>query len=1146
MMKVISKPGLLIALVWFFLSLITIETIKIPKLITLNFELDSPKVFDTIKVYYNSGGGFNENESAKESYNQKEGISNVVIPLPKKRITNIRIHPLTQKGELRFNKITITNTAGEQLVLSSQEILDSIQDPFDIDEVSVREEAFYVRSLSTNPFFYFKSKVISFVNETGKKNVSLWLYFFAGIVSIVIYKLFQNKKIRISTFKKEEKEKWVYLLSILITITIGGAIVNNSNLDLTNFVDRTIGSSALFKIDTNLRTSIYVGLIIFSIILFFVSKFSLERVNRLLTLSKHEEKQKDYEKLFLFFFSLAGLTEILLYTYTNNVRFLFILSLFWFLIFYIFSLWILRRIFYDFDKKLFSFFGYSSTILGFFLPLIIVFSYWILMGKNFTFGRTFYLIWIVISVVFYFLSLAFLSIVNKIKTSTFRNSLVIAFIPLILIPISVPFSNELQFTLSETFVDPQVLSSRILFFLFLISIFLFIFSLFRKKTQSINSKWIINNIFFPVLIATSVLFLHYKHFLTITTITESDFLHNGEDLIPTQQLFNFGSIPFIDLYPTHGLSSMISQVIYSLINGYRLFEPWLYNWFIPVIESVLLFFFLGKVINPFYSFLVVLTYPAVWIVNKWDWEPYITLLFPVLAISLISKRLTWGKTLLFWIICYFMLFWKLSFGVAILGAVVFLLTVIFLNKYFFSSNQDLKSSLGKIIFSFLGVGLGIFLIMTILAITRNRSVIDIVLQNIQFLKYQAPLTAYKIIVAEYSPLVALQYIILPAISAFYISYFLFHMFKRKKYRFQNYQIMLVTLAIISLILSVRSVQRHSLAEIYNPYFFVLLGFCLPFYINNFNQKTNIMIFNILFVSYLFIFPSTSINIKAEKLFEYKAWKKGEERVSLPSGRYQDAVRLINQEIKDDQTFFDIINSPLFYVLANKRFVPYFVLSLYYSSEQVQQNTLERLAQDYNQKKLPIILLRLSKTLDAVPNEVRHYRITEFIYKNYRPYLAMEDLQFWADISLKKDIPKKIDTHQEFDMMWLPYVWGNYDPLIAKEQTKIQIKLLSKSELIKGSGTLNLYVKNDIEKSKGNYIHFRLRAKEEGKIKLILGEKETSEASSLSFNIKKSNQLEDYMVRISTLWEWVSQPIMLITITPTEETEIDNIFIREGD
>jgi len=130
----------------------------------------------------------------------------------------------------------------------------------------------------------------------------------------------------------------------------------------------------------------------------------------------------------------------------------------------------------------------------------------------------------------------------------------------------------------------------------------------------------------------------------------------------------------------------------------------------------------------------------------------------------------------------------------------------------------------------------------------------------------------------------------------------------------------------------------------------------------------------------------------------------------------ELVNFLKQNLKKDETFIDLANAPMLYYYSQKNVPSYFA--------QYMQNTIDGFLQEENIRqlknyKIPYVVfsrqpVHFFDNMDGIPNAVRHYRITEYIYKNYQPYKVIGGFQIW--ISREKQLPA---DNQNLFGYWIP-------------------------------------------------------------------------------------------------------------------------------
>lgn len=1087
-------------------------------------------------------------------------------------------------------------------------------------------------------------------------------------------------------------DPWVISLSFCLTLGLVGFILQYlmdiNVLELTNFKDRAIGIAVLSGVDTALRTKLYVEFVIGAIALLFILLALFDYISH----NYLKSIPVSFEKQMIFNTSLFAIASMFLYVTSRQILFLNNLKLLVFLTILL-SLFILLKLIADrmrWEGISLAFSNNTVISISLIFPFFSYITGLVLLNKSLSFVNDIYhymilsFLWIFFLAAYYRLNLAGKR-VNCLDV-LLSNLIALSFLPILLIPITIPLSNELQFAFSSmVHISPRIISVSIAAFLLLLSLILFIVFSKRENYVPLSIK-VLENAYFPIIMASAVLFRNYQHFMVFDVY---DMFHHGELLISNQQLFSFGSMPYVGIYPTHGLSEMYYQVLYSLVNGYRPVEPLLWSWITPIIGSILLYFILKSITDPFFSLLVILFVPISDIIGLYGSFSYAFCILAALCLIWTLRKTTFLRSSILWLTIAFILIWRMDFGVAAFAGVIFILFIIYakellMGNCYLKDVRNLILSLPVIIIS--------IIIFYILFIALNKgSVGEILLQNIQFALYQDPVASYVDIMSGYSNWVVFQYAILPLISIIYIIYFLIKLFIRKE-TLSSYEISLVFLAIFSLVISVRSVQRHSLVEGYNYYFFIFLMVCMPFYLKISKNISKILLLGML-LTYLLVIPSYTIMLNNQNgvFFEYHDWSGKENRVIDIKIQYLDIVEFFNGYLGQNQTFFDFTNSPILYVFSNKKHIPYIIPNLYHTSNLIQDITLEKLEYYHKNGDLPIVIFKQGNwwdDVDFVPNEIRSYKISEFIYKHYKPMGHLNNYQMWIDVNstiinvtlnqsefreqirLKPEemhlndidriaddkllfqcgindpqisnlldikssrnlsesnypfliikykssreggmqifyaynespfdemhscwanientsenysevlvsIPNRSgltdirldppansvfeisgaairkagasirtitskDLKQEFDLKKLPYIWGSYDGKNASKNTDI-MEVINGSHVIFDKGQEIIFPFESInDKLSGNYIHLKIKSDQGGDLTIKYG---NESISSITFQVVPSEEYEDYLVRISSQWLWMSEPICSITINSSEKMEIRGISIRKGD
>lgn len=797
--------------------------------------------------------------------------------------------------------------------------------------------------------------------------------------------------------------------------------------------------------------------------------------------------------------------------------------------------------------------NYSLLIFSFLFPLIVFFSRWILISGSFVFVKSFFVFFIALWVFFWISLRAMFFFVPKKLTAEKIMSILLAAIPLILIPSSATISNEIQYSLSAvTNLSVHKLSISALILLSVIAFVIFVFN----KSRNLNFNFA-KYIYFPIVIGTITLFTTHNNFIDMNLL---DTFHHGENLISTQQLFDFAKIPFINIYPTHGISYLLSQTLYSLVNGYQNFAPWLWEFIPKVCEVILLYFVLTKITNSFFSAMSIIFLP---LIGTFGGQALIygysrllptTYYFASFFVGLVLiwsiKRMNFKALFVLWISCLFLTAWRVDFGIAGFAASGFIVFTTILARY--HKALEILSKVRTLVSSLILTSIVGLTSLFILSLIGKESLLSILAQILEFVRFQGQAQGLPQVIGSYSPISIFQYFILPSVAIFYILFYVNTVFMKKTHNISQRKIILVYLAIFSIIISIRSLQRQTLAILgYNPYLFAFLLLCIPIYLEKTKSPRTRVLFLMGLLAYQFVLPNNAMLIKAGQQVTLYNWHSKESRVHINDSQFKDLVVFFNSNLDKDQTFLDLTSSPLLYVVSERRFINYFIPTAYDTSEIVQTAALEKISKSYDKGEIPIVIFRQpyaeANKIDGVPNEIRSYRIYEYIYRNYHPAGNIDGYMIWTQNAFKLHDTSNLTPinifSQNFDLLKLPYIWGRYDPMRAYDKTSSEQNLIKQKTTVTRGKTLKIETDHNIDKSTGNYLAFTITSGVESNVTISYGPKNMT---TISFMTVASIQPVNYLIRISSQYLWLKENTDSISISSDNPIEIVSADIRKGD
>ena len=292
--------------------------------------------------------------------------------------------------------------------------------------------------------------------------------------------------------------------------------------------------------------------------------------------------------------------------------------------------------------------------------------------------------------------------------------------------------------------------------------------------------------------------------------------------------------------------------------------------------------------------------------------------------------------------------------------------------------------------------------------------------------------------------------------------------------------------------------------------------------------------------------------------------------------------ITDKTLTGDETFADYANRNFVYPALNYRdpfYASQFPAML--AGEVIQEISISDW--DKQKEKIPIVFMPmenkyLSTQIDAIKNHIRHYKVSEYIYKNYRPLCCVDDLAVWVlnsrydemidKLSLrdKKEIiasalgkEKKIikvdygydalgdKEYNEWDqhcyrIIDLPIIWAEKDVKNATDN-KVEAIFTQANDLFVLNNVAN------INKSKGNYIKLScVNSGDEIKDFILLAGSMTDSKfinnTYWQFNIKSGKH--SYLLRISSDYMWYANQINAVKFTNINNLEDIKIEILEGD
>ncbi len=496
-----------------------------------------------------------------------------------------------------------------------------------------------------------------------------------------------------------------------------------------------------------------------------------------------------------------------------------------------------------------------------------------------------------------------------------------------------------------------------------------------------------------------------------------DWYESANNVLPLHQWFSFGKFPFLNLYSSHALSDFGTGLLYALFNGPDPMGGFVYGFLIGVLVMIILYFFIWKLTGD--GFL------ALWLVLAY---PYVDLLLPsyynlvplaALAFVMLYEKQSAVRYTFFFASVLFMPLWRIDLGLStLIAGFLGILILIFLVPSF----KVNKSSLLK----GLGINITAITLLFIAALAHSGSQLFVSLKDA--LGYMSSFQSYGLTALSYSHDMKYfsLYFLMPSVVLLILLYNIFSLIRNQK---TDKSEILLRLAIIFLgIFYISNLQRglvrHTLAEQWDTAFtsfgfFIISALALLKYLNK-NPYTRFLMFfivsTVVVSNYVFGTPDLktnniydSFNTSFKEFTLIKTSKEKIDRtVENPDylSRYSEFSEWMNKSFSPKSSYIDFSNTPMLYFYSNRE-LPNYLTQIPQSAH--NDYLQERFIEDLKTYDLPVtVFSNVPQTfwdnLDGIPNTIRHYKISEYIYRNYYPEFILNNHCIWVKkkYALKKE------------------------------------------------------------------------------------------------------------------------------------------------
>jgi hypothetical protein len=607
---------------------------------------------------------------------------------------------------------------------------------------------------------------------------------------------------------------------------------------------------------------------------------------------------------------------------------------------------------------------------------------------------------------------------TEAESSAWLNRLFFLLIPVALIPVLSFFKDEIYLILNRH--EIYYFSPRKLYMLFLLCTAGVIFLRFKKlqkgKITLIKSnEQLVALRYLPLLVVSLATFTFYSPFVALT----NEMFESGNRFLPLMEFSKFGVVPIVEKFNSHVLSELFFGGLYAFFNGMHSREMYIYEFFYQVFWAFMVYTFMYRLSRSAYAaFFVVLLFPLTDTLLS-DYV-IISLMVIFIADKLIREAASFKNYFLLLSCFAFLVLWRIDIGypAAIAGCVV-------LFVYRISSGNFVISR--KILLKALAALAGIVLAtLLIIGWCRHIHVFEKLWSG---LNYLASAQTYGL--TSFGDASKMQYqvqyfvfplVMLIGLGAMLVFFKRLNVSRSQRFIYASFLFMIV----YYFVNFQRGLVRHSFIEGHDNglssfAFFIFSGSVFLFWQHRSRVSRFIafvVLATFLMMNYKFPAPSEFRNVyskTAEKAGSFSAIepKPGIVRCIDSSGfeetHFGEFKKLIATALTEKQTFIDFSNLPMLYYFTGKISPSYFYQNpLTIHNEYLQKKFIS----DLDQYDAPLIVFsnfpeNWWDNVDGVPNTMRHYRLAEYFYKNYRPFVIADNLCIWKRNDLAAENKERV-------------------------------------------------------------------------------------------------------------------------------------------
>jgi hypothetical protein len=806
-----------------------------------------------------------------------------------------------------------------------------------------------------------------------------------------------------------ESGKYFLFTALFYSIWVIRSLVLEQDFNLEDFSGRMIGACTLRAYDVGLRVSLFYKCVVFLILSFFTLNFLgfvITRKKRFLA-SCEETRIINYS-------SLVGILFLLfeLFGYKTSDT----LELVYFMHKLMFGSILLRLT--VFTKNRLSIYTYTLIVLVS-ISLYFFISDWYNLAGQYK-NPDFLISTFILCCLFIISAHLILKNDEGQKKQIRLNVYAYTFFPLTFLPLITVLKDEIFLILQANQI---YLSSQLLIYVVLLVVLGFTIitrSIKSQKMIFISQKKLIELYYLPGLIFSLLTYVNYSYFIN----NSSEVFETGNKYLPLMEFNLFGVIPTLEKFNSHLLSDYFFSAIHALFYGLRGNEVELYDFLYTSFSCVLYYYLVFYITrNAFIAAFTILLFPLCGAMLP---EPYAFGVFGLFALhKIVFQKQTFGNYLIFFITMAGLVLWRIDLGYTCLIAMSFMLIYYHFFSVRFKINRvPLLKALGLVL---LTTALTLF----ILSYLRDVNLFKKIINALNYFA-SAQTYGYDNLGKEGTVFYTVTYFVFPITVVVLIIALLLHFRKLNVSGKQRLAYLALFYASMFYLVNFnRGLIRHSLTEGFDHFtssfvYLILPGTIFVFYHYKSQVFKCIGFCGITFFllntyklpvpggskSYLQQCMTKIENVKNTDLSKIKELMP--KKTVDEKDQYKPFIDFIEKNTRPEETFIDFCNIPMLYFYTKKITPSYFYQNPICSHNDFLQNVF---VEDLKNYKTPFLVFFETNdasriAVDDVPNPLRHYRIAEYLYQNYKPYVQLGNLDIWKKNSAKECNAKKTIFHFE--------------------------------------------------------------------------------------------------------------------------------------